>query len=266
MPIVFESFFLHTVYVLCSRLAFTVVLVCIAYLYLMCATADDLTSVRLCSDVFTQTCMDDDTIEFILPTIDNFYTLDESDIFYHEEVCHTNSSEDSMSSDGKALDILSSGPHSSVESTSSDRLPLSAPNHISLSSNDNISRDTIGVYIRQSHHRPDYRGVPYIRKVEFYMDSGCTNHVTHDLSLLHDIVLRNKSFDIGVIHRCVPGASVRIEGYGNIPGLGRVLYTPSITRNLLSVSQLDRSGYNINTDANGAITGVLRPTTHQGCQ
>jgi len=37
-------------------------------------------------------------------------------------------------------------------------------------------------------------------------------------------VLRIQSFDIGMIYGCVPGALVRIEVYGTIPSLGRVLY------------------------------------------
>jgi hypothetical protein len=80
-----------------------------------------------------------------------------------------------------------------------------------------------------------------------------------------------------MIHGYVSGSSVRIHGYGTIPCLGRVLYAPNITRNLLSVPELDRFGYNINmggskvlayrndTEANGTITGVLLHTSHQEC-
>jgi len=48
---VIESLFVHTVFLLCSRLAFIIAMVCTAYLYTMCATTANSISFRIYSDV-----------------------------------------------------------------------------------------------------------------------------------------------------------------------------------------------------------------------
>ena len=58
---------------------------------------------------------------------------------------------------------------------------------------------------------------------------------------------------MGRISGCVAGMSVKIEGYGTIPGLGRVLYAPLIARNLISVAQLDEDGFDITFKANECV-------------
>ena len=83
------------------------------------------------------------------------------------------------------------------------------------------------------------------RKAMFIMDSGCSHHVTNDLSILDNVVHCGNVSDLGRISGCVPGISVRVLGYGAIKGLGVVLYAPNIARSLISVSQLDDDDFEV---------------------
>jgi len=80
------------------------------------------------------------------------------------------------------------------------------------------------------------------------IDSGCTNHMTADLSLFKDL---DKSYMSKV--RIGNGEYVKVEGKGAIEvetmsgtkTLKNVLYVPKINQNLVSVGQLLESGYSI---------------------
>ena len=83
------------------------------------------------------------------------------------------------------------------------------------------------------------------KKVIFIIDSGCSHHVTNDIIILDNVVHCGNVSDLGRISGCVPGTSVRVQGYGTIPGLGKVLFAPHITRNLISVAQLDDDDFEV---------------------
>jgi hypothetical protein len=80
------------------------------------------------------------------------------------------------------------------------------------------------------------------------IDSGCTNHMTADLSLFKDL---DKSYLSRV--RIGNGDYVKVEGKGaievetlsGIKTLKNVIYMPKINQNLVSVGQLIESGYSI---------------------
>jgi len=80
------------------------------------------------------------------------------------------------------------------------------------------------------------------------IDSGCTNHMTADMSLFKDL---DKSYLSRV--RIGNGDYVKVEGKGAIEvetlsgtkTLKNVIYVPKINQNLVSVGQLIESGYSI---------------------
>ena len=108
------------------------------------------------------------------------------------------------------------------------------------------SLDDLYAHTSQPLPSRDYWSTHYICSVDFYVDIGCTNHITFHSTIPNDIVLRDPKADLGIIHGCVLGVSIEIVGFCTITNLGRVQYAPSINRNPLSASQSDRAGYNVN--------------------
>jgi len=82
---------------------------------------------------------------------------------------------------------------------------------------------------RREKKRPIQIKVNYI---DFIMDSGCTTHVTNDMSGLYDIRLSRADRKMGRIEGCVRGTGVRIHGIGTLQPLGDVLVAPFIAQNL----------------------------------
>ena len=87
------------------------------------------------------------------------------------------------------------------------------------------------------------------RKSKWYVDSGCTSHMTNDATFLEDLGESGiKSVSVG------SGASLEVRGAGTLKAvvqsdgvktdvkLENVLYVPQLTCNLLSVSRMRRRG------------------------
>src|SRR3954463_15085326 len=82
-------------------------------------------------------------------------------------------------------------------------------------------------------------------KMSWYLDSGCSRHMTGRMSTFQDLVLK-------------PGGEVKLGGdqkgkiigsgtisLGNSPSITNVLIVEGLTHNLLSISQLSDNGYDI---------------------
>src|SRR3954468_2295142 len=82
-------------------------------------------------------------------------------------------------------------------------------------------------------------------KMSWYLDSGCSRHMTGRRSMFQDLVLK-------------PGGEVKFGGdqkgkiigsgtisIGNSPSITNVLLVEGLTHNLLSISQLSENGYDI---------------------
>jgi len=87
-----------------------------------------------------------------------------------------------------------------------------------------------------------------VNNSSWLIDSGCTNHMTADLSLFKDL---DKSYVSKV--KIGNGEYVKVEGKWAIEvetmsgtkTLKNVLYVPKINQNLVSVGQLLESGYSL---------------------
>jgi hypothetical protein len=93
------------------------------------------------------------------------------------------------------------------------------------------------------------------KKAVFIVDSGASQHVVTDISILYNVVHRGWNEEMGRIRGCVPDSVAQVMGYGNIPMIGKTLYVPGIMANVLSVSQLDRNGFTV-TFGGGRCTAV----------
>lgn len=77
-----------------------------------------------------------------------------------------------------------------------------------------------------------------LAKNDWYFDSGCSRHMTHNKNLLIDIIPQYTSYaTFG------DGTKGEIIGYGNIrssggPNLNGVLLVKGLTTNLISIGQL----------------------------
>ena len=61
------------------------------------------------------------------------------------------------------------------------------------------------------------------------MNSGCTQHMVNDLSLLCNARLKSKHFSLDKISGCVPDFSFEFERYGIIYEPGEALYGSKLT-------------------------------------
>jgi len=93
------------------------------------------------------------------------------------------------------------------------------------------------------------------KKVLFIVDSGASQHVVTDISILDNVVHRGWNEDFGRIRGCVPDSVTQVMGYGNISMIGKTLCAPGIMTNVLSVLQLDRNGFTV-TFSKGRCTAV----------
>lgn len=95
-----------------------------------------------------------------------------------------------------------------------------------------------------------------IDRDKWYLDSGCSNHMTHDKSKLLSYKTEN-SMAITVAN----GEKLRVAGRGDAePNVGKsqfilknVLHAPDLSMNLISVSDLTNKNYNINFGKEGCI-------------
>lgn len=97
-----------------------------------------------------------------------------------------------------------------------------------------------------------------IDKNKWYLDSGCSNHMTHDKSKLLSYKPENGSMKISVAN----GEKLLVKGRGNAEPqvsenkkliLENVLHVPDLTMNLISVSDLTKKNYCVNFDKGGCI-------------
>lgn len=94
-----------------------------------------------------------------------------------------------------------------------------------------------------------------IDKNRWYLDSGCSNHMSHDKSRLSSYKPENSGMKISVAN----GEKLRVQGRGNAePQVGKeklflnnVLHVPDLSMNLISVSDLTKKNYCINFDKEG---------------
>ena len=190
MTAIIETSSIHPLLLFGSRLAFTISVVCTARLLSACPTTMNPDTDLVSSDVSTQTDVLDDDLDVVMPVLDDSAIIDESQ---HPD--------DTPSEVVMYLDDTTVGSNLSdltADTHLADRLPIV----------DSLVRKSLDIHTPAPTYKPILVSPPYLRQAEFYMDSGCTNHITHDISILHDVVLRGNSFDIGMIHGCVPGASV----------------------------------------------------------
>lgn len=185
---VIESLFVHTVFLLCSRLAFIIAMVCTAYLYSMCATTANSISFRIYSDVLINHAWIKMLLLLTIQNSDQSDVISLGDTTSFDGVSHVIIWEDSTLSDEEVLSRQPCTILLSVEISYSDRHLLNAVYRLFSPSERNLSQKTIDVQLQQPHHNPNHMSSPYNRLVEFYMDSACTNHVTHDL-LINSMIL-----------------------------------------------------------------------------
>ena len=82
----------------------------------------------------------------------------------------------------------------------------------------------------------------------WFIDSGCTNHMTVDLSLFKDldksymskVRIGNKDY-MKVEGKC----AVEVETMSSTKSLKNVFYVPKINQNLVSIGKLIESGYSL---------------------
>lgn len=95
-------------------------------------------------------------------------------------------------------------------------------------------------------------------KNSWYVDSGCSNHMTHDAEKLSDYQKTRRNFTIRVAN----GEEIPVKGRGNyvVKGCGNsklplenVLHVPRLSMNLISVSDLVKKEFAINFDKRGCL-------------
>ncbi|PZC78057.1 hypothetical protein B5X24_HaOG202660 [Helicoverpa armigera] len=94
------------------------------------------------------------------------------------------------------------------------------------------------------------------KKSGWYVDSGCSNHMTWDAEKLRNLQKVNSNFKIKVAN----GEDISVEGRGNaIPSISgssnltleNVLHVPQLSMNLISVSDLVKKDFSVNFDKRG---------------
>jgi hypothetical protein len=75
----------------------------------------------------------------------------------------------------------------------------------------------------------------------FIIESGCTSHMTGNLDLFENYELIDELIEV----QLVDGRVLRVEAKGVLGPFTDVLYIPGLSQNLVSVSQLDRDGYDV---------------------
>ena len=83
------------------------------------------------------------------------------------------------------------------------------------------------------------------RLADFLLDSGCGAHVVNDISLLDNVVYRRSNQILGRVTGSIANVSIKIEAVGTIPTLGKVLYAPFLTHNLISVGALTNDNFSL---------------------
>jgi hypothetical protein len=149
-----------------------------------------------------------------------------------------NVNEDKDASPEVVVDDLGVIYSSMEESESQTKVPIKYKSSISnctppinLSNNLKNSRD---------HNRLAY----------FLLDSGCGAHVVNDVSLLDNVVYRRSNQILGRVTGSIANVSIKIEAVGTIPTLGRVLYAPFLTHNLISIEALTDNNFNVKFENN----------------
>ena len=80
------------------------------------------------------------------------------------------------------------------------------------------------------------------------IDSGCTNHMTHDGKLFKELdrnIISKVKIGNGTHLKVEGKGTVAIETHSGFKLISDVLYVPEINQNLLSVSQLLDKGYKV---------------------
>src|SRR4051812_49324384 len=81
--------------------------------------------------------------------------------------------------------------------------------------------------------------------MSWYLDSGCSRHMTGRRSMFQDLVLKSGGeVKFGGDQKGKIISSVTIKS-GNSPSISNVLLVEGLTHNLLSISQLSDNGYDI---------------------
>jgi hypothetical protein len=93
----------------------------------------------------------------------------------------------------------------------------------------------------------------FAKSGDFIIDSGCTSHMCSNLDLFDEYQL---SQDEDLVE-LADGSVVEITARGRVGPFSGVSYIPQLTKNLISVSQLDREGYSILFE-DGKVTLVER--------
>ena len=88
------------------------------------------------------------------------------------------------------------------------------------------------------------------RLADFLLDSGCGAHVVNDISLLDNVVYRRSNQILGRVTGSIANVSIKIEAVGTIPTLGKVLYAPFLTHNLISVGALTNDNFSVKFENN----------------
>jgi hypothetical protein len=96
-----------------------------------------------------------------------------------------------------------------------------------------------------------------IKTKNWYIDSGCTNHMSYDKSKLFDYT-ETSNFQIKVAN----GEKLQVQGEGKTEinigenaklSLDNVLHVPGLSMNLISVSKLTERNYAVNFDKEGCV-------------
>jgi hypothetical protein len=77
------------------------------------------------------------------------------------------------------------------------------------------------------------------------MNGWCTNHVANDLTLLDNVLLNTLHLVLEELQGAFKTPMWK-NRYGTVTNLGRVLITPSIAKNIISIAQLYAIGYFFN--------------------
>ncbi|KAH7278109.1 hypothetical protein KP509_38G024900 [Ceratopteris richardii] len=89
----------------------------------------------------------------------------------------------------------------------------------------------------------------------FYIDSGCSNHVAGNVALLSDLEDPHNKHDVqkgdDTKHSVEKIGNVKTSD-GNMNLLRKVLYVPTITKNLISVGQIVEKGLQVRFNRFGA--------------